>query len=106
MELILGSETSAFNNQTPGDNPEDYIIYSQHGESLKSTITHLYGEVTARNIRLLEKLRIKKTKLLTSLTFLLRCRDHKIVPRFLQFHHYFHSHAASRIYQRTSFALL
>jgi hypothetical protein len=38
MELTLGSETSAFKTQTPGNNPEDYTLYSQHGESLKSTI--------------------------------------------------------------------
>jgi hypothetical protein len=40
------------------------------------------------------------------LTFLLRCRDHDIIPRFLQFHHHIHSQAANRIYQRPSFALL
>jgi len=33
-------------------------------------------------------------------------QDHNIIPRFLQFHHHFHSRAANRIYQRTSFALL
>ena len=36
----------------------------------------LYEEETTRSIRLLETLRIKKTKLLASLIFLLRCRDH------------------------------
>ena len=53
-----------------------------------------------------KKLRIKKTKLHTSLTFLLHCRDHNTIPRFLQFHHHIRSRAANRIYQRTSFALL
>ena len=77
-----------------------------HGESLKSRIIHLYGEDTAAQIRLIEKLCIKKVRLLTSLTFLLHCRDHNIVPRFLQFHHHFRSRAANRIYQLTSFALL
>jgi hypothetical protein len=37
MELTLGSETSAFKTQTPGNNPEDCILYQQQGESLKST---------------------------------------------------------------------
>jgi hypothetical protein len=55
MELTLGSETSAFKTQTPGNNPEDYTLYSQRGESLKSTISHLYGEETTKNIRLIEK---------------------------------------------------
>jgi hypothetical protein len=97
------SETSAFKIQMPGKYPEEYLPHLQHGKSLKTMILHLYGEETASDIRLMEKLCIKKTRLLTSL---LRHCDHNIVPRFLQFHHYFHSRAASRIYQRTSFALL
>jgi hypothetical protein len=36
MELIEGSETSAYNNQTPGKYPKEYIQDSKHGESLKS----------------------------------------------------------------------
>ena len=35
MEPIKGSETSAYNNQTPGKHPKEYIIDSKHGESLK-----------------------------------------------------------------------
>jgi hypothetical protein len=88
------------------DYPEEIIQHSEHGESLKSRILHLYGEETARHIRLFEKLRLKKTKLLTSLTFLLRCRDHNTMPRFLHFHYHIHSRAANIIYQRTSFTLL
>ena len=106
MELTEGSETSAYINQTPGNYPKGNLLYSVHGESLKSRIHHLYGEETARNIRLFENLRIKKTKLLTSLSFLLRCRDHNTIPRFLQFHHHIHSQAANRIYHCTSRALL
>ena len=52
------------------------------------------------------RLRIKKTKLLDSLIFLLRCRDRNIIAHFLKFRHHFHSRAADRIYQRTSLALL
>ena len=36
MEPIEGSETSAYNYQTPGKHPKEYIIDSKHGESLKS----------------------------------------------------------------------
>ena len=39
MELIEGSETSAYNNQTPGKHPKEYIIDLKQGESLKSRIT-------------------------------------------------------------------
>ena len=107
MEPIQCSETSVLNNyKTPGEYPEEFLSSLQHGESLKSRIIHLYGEETTAHIRLIEKLRIKKASLLTSLTFLLRCRDHNIMPRFLQLHQYFHSRAANRIYPRASFALL
>jgi hypothetical protein len=37
MELIECSETSAYNNKTPGKYPKEYIhLDSKHGESLKS----------------------------------------------------------------------
>jgi hypothetical protein len=104
METTEVSETSVNKNLTPGKYPKESTLHSQHGESLKTTLLNLYGEDTARDIRLIEKLRNKKTKLLSSLTFLLRCRDYNITPRFLQFHHYIHSQAAYRIYKRTSFA--
>jgi hypothetical protein len=45
---------------TPGNCPEENVKHSEHGRNLKSRIIHLYGEETARHIRLFEKLRIKK----------------------------------------------
>jgi len=36
MELIEGSETSAYINQTQGNYPKGNLLYSVHGESLKS----------------------------------------------------------------------
>jgi len=36
MDLIEGSETSAIINQTPGNYPKENLLYSVHGESLKS----------------------------------------------------------------------
>ena len=38
MELTEGSETSAYINQTPGNYPKGNLLYSVHGESLKSRI--------------------------------------------------------------------
>ena len=38
MEQIECSETSAYNNQTPGKYPKEYIQDSKHGESLKSSV--------------------------------------------------------------------
>jgi len=59
MEQTECSEMSAYKIQTSGNYPEESIQHSQHGESLKSKIYHLYGEETARHIRLFEKLHIK-----------------------------------------------
>jgi len=41
MEQIECSETSAYIIQTPGNYPKENVIYSEHGESLKSRI-HSY----------------------------------------------------------------
>ena len=38
MEQIEFSETSAYIIKTPGNYPKENIIYSKHGESLKSRI--------------------------------------------------------------------
>ena len=62
MEPIEGSETSAFKPQTLGKYPKENILHKEHGESLKSSHLHLYGEETTSHIRLFEKLRIKKTR--------------------------------------------
>ena len=41
MELTEGSETLAYINQTPGNYPKGNLLYSVHGESLKSRIPHV-----------------------------------------------------------------
>ena len=41
MELTEGSETSAYINQTPGNYPKGNVLYSVHGESLKSRIPQM-----------------------------------------------------------------
>jgi len=105
MVLLEGSETSAMRIVKPGNYTKLNILHTGHGENLKLRILHPYAEVITRHKRLLVKLRIKKIKLLTSRTFLLRCRDHNTILRYLQFHHHIHSRAANIIYQRTSLAL-
>ena len=42
MEPIEGSETSAIINQTSGNYPKGNLLYSVHGESLKSRILKYY----------------------------------------------------------------
>ena len=56
MGPTLSPETSAFKPQTQGKFPEEYKLHSEHGESLKTTVRHLYGEETTRNIRSFETL--------------------------------------------------
>jgi len=67
---------------------------------------HIYWEVTTRHLRLFDKFRFNKTKHFTTLTFLLRCRDHITITCFLQYHHHIYSRAVNRIYQRTSLSQL
>jgi hypothetical protein len=51
MEPTLSSETSAYNNiQTPGKFPEDYTLYSHHGESLKTTIHYMFSSVVVKSV--------------------------------------------------------
>jgi len=40
----------------PGNYPQESVQHSEHGRSFKSRIIHFYGEETARNIPLFEKL--------------------------------------------------
>ena len=47
-----------------------------------------------------------RARLLTSLSFLLRCRDQGIIPRFLQFRHHIRSQAGNRIYKHAFFRML
>jgi hypothetical protein len=41
MEPTQGSETSAYQNLTPGRYPKEYTQYSAHGEILKSSVQYL-----------------------------------------------------------------
>jgi hypothetical protein len=52
MEPIEGSETSAYIYQTLGNYPKENLLYSEHCKSLKSRILHLYGEETARPLKM------------------------------------------------------
>jgi hypothetical protein len=72
---------------------KEYNI-NKHGKVGNQEKFTSYGEETARNDQLLEKLWIKKTTLLTSL---LHCGDHNTIACVLQFHYFTHSRTASRI---------
>jgi hypothetical protein len=55
MEPTQSSETSAYKIQTTGKFPEDYILHSQHGESLKTTIANLLHILSGIFVTLLVK---------------------------------------------------
>ena len=46
VEQTEGSETSAYEIQTPGNYAEENIQQTEHGESLKSRMYELYGQDT------------------------------------------------------------
>ena len=66
MEPTLSSETSAFILQKPGKFPKEHRLHSKHGESLKTTIRHLYGEETTMTM--------EPTLSSETSAFILRCR--------------------------------
>ena len=50
MELTEGSETSAYINQTPENYRKGNLLYSVHGESLKSRILHMQSAKEHRDV--------------------------------------------------------
>jgi hypothetical protein len=54
----------------------------------------------------MEKLRKKKSMLLSSLAFMLRCRDQHVIPTFMKVKHHTNTKPTRRILQRTSIALI
>ena len=78
MELIHGSETSAYHILTPGKCPKEHIQYSNHGESLKSTVRNTVNTGTHNACRALmrsralnrsSKLKIYKTLIRPVVTY-------------------------------------
>jgi hypothetical protein len=57
---------------------EDYIKFIRR-ESLNTYIVNRCGKFMHHNIRLLEKLRKTKVRLLSTLAFMCRCRDLQVV---------------------------
>ncbi|XP_046405294.1 uncharacterized protein LOC124170543 [Ischnura elegans] len=81
-------------------------IEPEHRGNLRSHIVSLYGEDVDRLIRRFEKLRGKKGRLLSSLAFLLRCRDTDTIPVCVEISHHLKTSSAKRILLRASKALL
>ena len=67
---------------------------------------HLFWEDVLLLFNKFDKVCIKRTKLLTSLPFLLRCWESKVLPQFLHIRRHIHSQAVNRIYRHTSLNLI
>ena len=74
--------------------------------SLRLHITNLYGEKVFKQSRRLCQLREKKELRLCQLTFLQRCRDTNILPKFVHIKCHIRTPAANRILKNSSFAML
>ncbi|CAK9810876.1 hypothetical protein ANTPLA_LOCUS6713 [Anthophora plagiata] len=75
-------------------------------ESLKTLIRQLYGEAILKKVNSFSKQRKTLKQHLSTLAFLKRCRDQKIVPRFLEIKSTINSTQSRRILHRTGLALL
>jgi hypothetical protein len=75
MEALRFPETSVITRGTRPNIPEDGILHSHRSKHLKSYMVFLSGRLPQPQILRLETMRAKRTKLLCTLPFLLRCRD-------------------------------
>ncbi|XP_076247886.1 LOW QUALITY PROTEIN: uncharacterized protein LOC143187549 [Calliopsis andreniformis] len=75
-------------------------------ELTKSLIRQLYGEAILQKVNSFSKSRKSVQQHLCILTFLKRCRDRSIVPRFLEIKHTITTSKSKRILEHTSFGLL
>ena len=101
----MAESSRSFDNVTRQIAREE-ILNNQRRESFKSYIIHLYGEETLYNIRKLEKLKRQRVSLLCSLAFLLRCRDHDIIPKFARIRHHIQSQRAKKIIRHAARSLV
>ena len=74
--------------------------------SLKNIIKYLYGESILTKVNTFNKLRSFLVKKLSNLTFLKRCRDDNIIPKFLQLKDHLGTHKSKNILHKTSFILI
>ena len=86
--------------------PEKVFYIDSAHKSLKHFLSNLYGEEVLNQCKLLDKLRIKRVNLLTSLAFLLRCREQNTVPKFVIIKNNINSKKATRIYRQAELALV
>lgn len=75
-------------------------------ESLKHKIILQHGMEVFRLTRIFSSLLIKKSKLLCTLIFMLRCRDKHVIPNCVRINHIFQSKRNSRTFDRANRMIL
>jgi hypothetical protein len=105
MKVYVPPKRRSTFNRLHGVISQKIILFITTAVRTSNPTVFPYGKAT-QYIRWFEKLLIKKTRLLHTLPFLLRCRDQSTIPCFLQFQHHIRSVAAKRIYRCTNFYLL
>lgn len=99
-------ETSNLINNSTRNMPDNYLFINDNRGSLRNHLTNLYGERTYTQTRQLDHLRQKREKLLSSLTFLKRCRDEEVIPVCMKIRHPLNNARNATIFKKTSNALL
>ncbi|CAH0718915.1 unnamed protein product, partial [Brenthis ino] len=74
--------------------------------NLRKYYVNQYGLEIANQIRRLEDLKTKRARLLTSLTFLKRCRDHRLIPTCVKISSKKNIRGSAKIVNKASFKLL
>jgi len=93
--------------QLRGIHPEANFVNNNNGrESLKSKIKRLNGEAILGSVNLFTKFRKSLHAQLCTLNFLKRCRDHQVVPKFLQLKNPFCSKQTNTILRQASLKLV
>ena len=71
-----------------------------------SRIKYFYGESILAKVNTFSKLRSFLAKKLSNLTFLKRCRDNNMIPKFLQLKDHLGTHKSKNILHKTNLILI
>jgi hypothetical protein len=66
-------------------------------QTIRSYLHNQYGPAMSPNFRKLERLKIQLAKTSNHLTFLMKCKNHDIVPKVLLLKAPYHTHRSSKI---------
>ena len=85
-------------------NPEDDLHNYEDHRNLRDKILAQYGKETMKKVRRFERYILHLAKKKTSITFLKRCRDSLVIPKYLLAMHLLHLFI--KLNNKTSFPLI